>query len=85
MNITIRVCDGWAMVRVGDLFADHLGKDEALGVVASALFSSAPPMYVRSYEEWVRWNERFLKLDRSGQKLLAAPAGVPDCPQHQGK
>ena len=40
-------------VRVDDWFADRLGVDEALGVVASALFrTTGRPLFVRSYEEW---------------------------------
>lgn len=47
-------------VIVDGLFSDQLGKDEALGVVAAALFSGASRIpYVKSYEEWARFNAMF--------------------------
>ena len=49
---------------VDGLFADHLIKDEALAVVAAALFSdhSLPP-FVRSYESWDWWQRRYSPHD----------------------
>jgi len=40
---------GFYTVIVDDQFADMLTKDEALGVIASALFGSGKPIFVRSY------------------------------------
>lgn len=59
-------------VRVDDSFADHLGIDEAIGVVASALFSAGRPLFVRTYAEWARvsWN-RMTQDQFAG--LLPAP------------
>lgn len=51
------------------MVADRLSKDEALGVVASALFSDAP-LYVRPYEQWVERGESVKLIDRTDQKLL---------------
>lgn len=47
-------------VIVGGVFADRLTVDEALGVVASALFRpEKPPLYARSYEQWMRFNSKY--------------------------
>lgn len=45
---------------VGDKFADHLSRDEALAVVAGALFcnTSAPP-FLKTYAEWAWWDTRY--------------------------
>lgn len=69
MKISIQTDDSGCHVIVDDKWADCLGRDEALGVVASALFSDHV-LYVRTTEEHARWNERY------GQKvagLLPAP------------
>ena len=51
---------GCFFVRIGDLFSDELGADEALGVIASALFNrEAKPPYIGSYEDWFYWNKRY--------------------------
>lgn len=51
---------GWFTVIVGDRFADKLGRDEALGVVAAALFAGTRGLpYVRTYEQWADWDLRF--------------------------
>ena len=66
---------GWTVI-VDDLFAEGLGKDEALGVVASALFS-CKPIFVCSYEEWVqqtRWWNRFENTPSKAPLLLTGPA-----------
>lgn len=50
---------GWTVI-VGGMFADHLCDDEALGVVAAAIYSNRPRLpYVRTYAEWVDWELRF--------------------------
>ena len=56
-------------VRVNDMVADRLTKDEALGVVASALFSDQP-IFEKPYKEWVEWCESVNLIDRKDQKLL---------------
>jgi len=50
---------GGYTVIVDSLFADGLSKDEALGCIASALFGSGRPMFLRSYEENMAWNRRY--------------------------
>jgi len=62
---------GYYTAIVDSEFADGLTKDEALGVVASALFSSRP-IFVRSYEEWVRWHEQFAGMKRETVPLLCS-------------
>lgn len=42
-------------VIIDDLFADGLTKDEALGCVASALFGSGRPIFVRNYEDTIAY------------------------------
>jgi hypothetical protein len=51
---------GHFTVIVGGKFADHLCRDEALAVVAGALYcgTSAPP-FLKSYSEWARWDQRY--------------------------
>lgn len=52
-------------VIVGDLFADHLCRDEALGVVAGALFcNTKPPPYLKTYSEWSLWDQRYRQHDQ---------------------
>lgn len=73
-KITIEEIDGLFLVRSGDKFADHLTKDEALGVVASALFSPHGPMFVRTYEQEVAM--KFMPAGRAylqGPKLALPP------------
>lgn len=56
---------GYFTVVVNGQFADMLGRDEALGVVAHALFSNvmrAP--YLQSYAGWDAWNRRY-RVDES--------------------
>ena len=55
---------GLFTVIAGDRFADHLARDEALGVVAALLFGGAHcPPYLKSYAEWHRWQQRY-SLDK---------------------
>jgi hypothetical protein len=51
---------GHFTVIVGDKFADHLGRDEALAVVAGALFcnTTAPP-FLKTYREWAWWDQQY--------------------------
>jgi hypothetical protein len=51
-------------------FADRLCRDEALGVIAAVLFSANPPAYMKTYEQWVRWQKRY------SSDPPAAPAGL---------
>ena len=45
--------EGHLTVIVDGRFADHLCVDEALGVVASALFSGRKELpYLKTYEQW---------------------------------
>lgn len=63
---------GHFTVIVGDKFADHLCRDEALAVVAGALYcnTSAPP-FLKTYAEWARWDQRFRQPDRQPFKPAA--------------
>lgn len=63
---------GTFTVIVGDLFADNLGRDEALAVVAGALFcnTKAPP-FLKTYREWSFWDERYRQPDRKPFKPAA--------------
>lgn len=81
MNKRIEITEigsGEYTVRVDNLFADHLTRDEVLGVVASALFSEKI-MYVKTYEQWVYWQERYCGLDRTNQKLISQTSGYTVC------
>lgn len=55
---------GHFTVIVGGVFADHLGRDEALGVVASVLFAGTKGVpYLKTYEQWSWWQERYRHRD----------------------
>ena len=64
----------WTVV-VDDLFADHLAPDEALGVVAAALFSGSPKKhpFLRSYESWLWFEKRYRNYSRPVTALLSGP------------
>lgn len=53
----IETADNCYTVIVGDVFADGLCIDEALGVVASALFRPDRILYVKTYEQQQRWRD----------------------------
>ncbi len=56
---------GHFTVIVGQRFADHLFRDEALAVVAGALFcNTREPPFLKTYDEWARWDERYRQPDR---------------------
>lgn len=52
---------GHFTVIVGGRFADHLCRDEALGIVAAALFGGqqGPLPYLRTYEQWDYWDREY--------------------------
>lgn len=55
---------GWFTVIVGDRFSDKLGRDEALGVVATALFMGQTRLpYIKTYEQWHHWQRTFFCND----------------------
>lgn len=64
---------GYFTVILGDKFADHLGRDEALAVVAGALFCNmqAPP-FLHTYEQWSAWRQHYGTPGRQPFK----PAGL---------
>jgi hypothetical protein len=74
-KITIEEIGDLFLVRSGERFADHLTKDEVLGVVASALFSPSGPMFVRSYEEDVsiKWSPAGQEYAKGPKMCLPAP------------
>lgn len=63
---------GLFAVRVNDLVAPNLCRDEALSTVVTALFGELP-LFSRSYADHVRFQEQYGGLNRSGQLMLPAP------------
>lgn len=60
----------WTVIADG-AFADRLCDDEALGVIAAAIYSNRPRLpYVRSYEEWVWFQRRYMS------ETFVAPAAL---------
>ena len=53
MKIELIKTSGTWFVAVDDKIADELSNDEALAVVAQALFSGASPRYVKTKSEWL--------------------------------
>lgn len=47
---------GWR-VQIGDRWANGLGPDEALGVIAANIFSGSPPPYLRTTNQWKSWRK----------------------------
>ena len=66
--------DVWVDAR----FADGLNSDEALGVVASALFGQGKPIYVKSAKDHVTWAKHMDQIDPIEQKAL--PPSPPEVP-----
>lgn len=50
-------------VIVDDKFADRLCVDEALGVVASALFTNKVPLFIKTYEAWHYLQKRYGRIE----------------------
>ncbi len=51
----------WTVI-AGERFADRLCDDEALGVVAAAIYGHRQRLpYVKDYAEWVWWQQRYMK------------------------
>jgi hypothetical protein len=50
----------YTVIVSGQGFADRLCRDEALGVVAACLYGAKPP-YLRTYEQWVAWEIKYLR------------------------
>jgi hypothetical protein len=64
-------------VIVGDRFADGLCPDEALGVVASALFGSgAPHPYLKTYEQWHAYGVRYREWKAPVALIEHMPCGA---------
>lgn len=56
--------EGYLTVIVDGRFADHLCLDEALGVVASALFSGRKELpYLKTYEQWDAADKHFRRRE----------------------
>ena len=79
MKIVIESRDGMFFAQVDDRFTDHLARDEALGVVAAALFGSAVP-YLRDYAGWIsllryydQWSEPAALLPASVAPMDVSP------------
>lgn len=55
---------GYFTVIVDGQFADRLCPDEALGVVAAAIYRGCTRLpYVQSYEQWDRFDQRYRHKD----------------------
>jgi hypothetical protein len=80
---------GYFTVIIGARFADMLGRDEALGVIAAFLFNPEKmPPYLMTYERWVkqaqawrsssRWEEpvALLEMRKSSATIGTAPGGA---------
>lgn len=51
-------------VVAGEKFADRLGRDEALGVLAALLFGGVQALpYMRTYDQWLAWHRRYCAPD----------------------
>lgn len=57
----IEVERGGFTVLAGERFADHLCRDEALGVIAGLLFSGITPPYLHTYVQWDAWHRRYCR------------------------
>lgn len=56
----IEVEPNYFTVIVGDRFADQLCRDEALGVIAGALFcKTKEPPFLKTYAQWSAWDQRY--------------------------
>jgi hypothetical protein len=70
-------------VIVDDKFSSHLGIEEALGCVASALFGEKV-MYVQTYEQWLAWERRHNSIpDKPAGLLEYRPAAELQRVEHQ--
>lgn len=54
----------WTVI-VDGIFADHLCPDEALGVVAAAIFGGFPRHhpFLKTYEQWRHFRERICRQE----------------------
>lgn len=67
---------GHFTVICGGKFADRLCRDEALGVIAAALFCGAiRPPYLHTYAEWDRWDRHYGSQTRQPITALLAWSG----------
>lgn len=64
---------GWTVI-VGGNFADGLGPDEALWVVATLLAGGDRPRWLKSYAAWHAWREQYSRVD----PLVRPVAALPD-------
>ena len=56
---------GFFSVIVGDRFADMLARDEALGVIAAALFGGRGQLpYLKDYVTWDWWDRKYRSATR---------------------
>lgn len=70
---------GHFTVIAGGRFADHLMRDEALGVIAASLFGGkGPAPYLKSYVEWDWWDRKYRNKERREPTALLAWNGRPN-------
>lgn len=59
-SVVLEKLDGGWKVTWGDKWEDHLGADEALGVVAVIIFGGETvPRYLRNTEQHAAWDEKY--------------------------
>jgi hypothetical protein len=58
---------GFTVTAAGHV-AKHLGRDETLGCIASALFTAEMPMYMKTLEEQAAWEARYAVAVRADVK-----------------
>lgn len=62
-------------VIVDGMFARNLCVEEALGVVASALYGKGRPQFVKTYEEELAWRKWAGYTDPEPVAMLVGPTG----------
>lgn len=79
----LKTSDAGYTVIVDGLFCDLLAPDEALGVVAAAIFAGVKRVpYVRSYAEWDRWERKYHTRPEDQRPPLAGLLTWNGSPRH---
>ena len=55
-------------VRIGEKYDEHLGRGEALEVVAMALFTGDIHPYLRTESKWKDWQAHLGRISKKGDK-----------------
>ncbi len=70
LSIVKSTTGGGYFVQSGSAYSDGLTPDEALGVVASILFGSGPPLYLRTESQNRAWNEHLARMQEKNDPPL---------------